>query len=113
LLQVVQAVTTFDDDAAAQRALAGYLAQWTRCAGTILTRHFGQGGTAAIALGTPQGASDGITTMVNHQIRNQRPFFRAIAAKGNVLVDIQDSGGAEVPGQAADVMQRILARIPG
>jgi hypothetical protein len=114
LLQVVQAVATFDDAAAAQRALTGYVAQWTRCADTTLTRHFSQaGGTAAIALGGPQDGGDGITTMVNHQIRNQRPFFRSIAAKGNVLVDIQDSGGPEVPGQAADVAKRILARIPG
>jgi FlaG/FlaF family flagellin (archaellin) len=114
LLQVVQAVASFDDAAAAQRALSGYVAQWSRCAGTTLTRHFSQtGGTAAITLGGPEDGGDGITTMVNHQIRNQRPFFRAIAAKGNVLVDIQDSGGAEVPGQAIEVIKRILARIPG
>lgn len=43
-------------------------------------------------------ADDGITTLVDHQTLNQRRFFRPIAAKGNVLVDIQDSGGAEIPG---------------
>jgi hypothetical protein len=114
LLQVVQAVATFDDAAAAQQALSGYVAQWSRCADTTLTRHVVQtGGTAPIALGGPQDASDEITTLVSHQTLNQRPFFRAIAAKGNVLVDIQDSGGAEVPGQAVEVIKRILARIPG
>jgi hypothetical protein len=114
LLQVVQAVATFDDAAAAQQALSGYVAQWSRCAGTTLIRHIVQtGGTAPIALGGPQDAGDEITTLVNHQTLNQRPFFRAIAAKGNVLVDIQDSGGAEVPGQAAEVAKRILQRIPG
>jgi eukaryotic-like serine/threonine-protein kinase len=112
-LQVVQSVATFADAAAAQRALSGYVALWTRCAGTTLTRHSAQEGTYPIALGAPQDAGAGVTTLVNHQISNQRPFFRAIAVKANVLVDIQDSGGAETPGQAADVAKRILARIPG
>jgi hypothetical protein len=114
LLQVDQAVTTFDDTAAAQQALTGYVAAWTRCAGTTLTRHFIQaGGNPKVTLGAPQDAGDGITTLVNHQNSNNRPFFRAIAVKGNVLVDIQDSGGAEVPDQAAEIARRILARIPG
>jgi hypothetical protein len=114
LLQVVQGVARFDDAAAAQRALAGYVAAWTRCAGTKLDwLRMKLRQTVPLVLGAPQDAGDGVTTLVNHNAIDEYPFFRAIAAKNNVLVDVQVDGGDHVSGQAADVAKRILARIPG
>lgn len=115
LLQVVQGVAVFDDAAAAaQKALAMFIAQWTRCAGSTLNWKMMQDRkTAPITLGGPQDAGGGVTTLTNFSSLDHIPYLRAIAAKNNVLVDIQVSGGDHVPDQAAVIAKRILERIPG
>ncbi|HEX7824056.1 MAG TPA: sensor domain-containing protein [Mycobacterium sp.] len=114
LLQIVQAVAIFDDAAAAQKALAGYLAQWTRCAGTTLNwLMMKKRATAPLTLGAPQDAGGGVTTLRNLSSLDHIPYLRAIAVKNNVLVDVQASGGDENPEQAAVVVKAILDRIPG
>jgi len=49
LLQVVQSVAIFTNAAAAQKARADYVAQWTRCAGTTLTWTMPAEGRALVA----------------------------------------------------------------
>jgi hypothetical protein len=114
LLHIVQGVATFDDDAAAQKALAGYVAQWTRCAGTTLNwLMMKKRATAPITLGAPQDAGAGITTLRNLSSLDGIPYLRAIAAKNNVLVDVQVSGGDHVPDRPVVIVNAILDRIPG
>jgi len=111
-LQVVQGVAIFDDATAAQRALATFVGQWQRCAGPTLNWHRGPR-SAPITLGAPQDAGSGVTTLRNVSSPDGDPYFRAVAAKGNVVVDVQVSGGDQIPDQAALVAKAILARIPG
>lgn len=111
-LQVVQGVAIFDDATAAQRALATFVGRWQGCAGSTLNWHMGPK-YAPITLGVPQDAGSGVTTLRNVSRTDGSPYFRAVAAKGNVVVDVQVSGGEQIPDQAAQVTKAIVARIPG
>lgn len=114
LLQISQAVSTYADPAAAQRALSAYLATWNRCAGTVLSwKMMQERKTAPLNLAAPQDAGGGVSTLRNESGLDRIPYFRAIAAKDNVLVDVLVSGGDQPPALAADVVKRILEKIPG
>jgi hypothetical protein len=106
-------VVTFDDAAAAQKALANYVEQWRRCADTRFTwKVISQGQQSEWTLGQPVDAGGGVTSLRNVNDNSPVTVTRAVAAKNNVLVDVQimGSGLAE---QNITIANRILERIPG
>jgi hypothetical protein len=108
-----ESVVTFDDAAAAQKALANYVEQWRRCADTRFTwKVISQGQQSEWTLGQPVDAGGGVTSLRNVNGNSPVTVTRAIAAKNNVLVDVQimGSGLAE---QNITIANRILERIPG
>lgn len=111
-LQATQSVTQFDDAAAAQKALAGYVDSWRRCANTQLTLTVPGGASMQITLAAPVDTGGGITTLTNTVAGSPGAYTRAIAAKNNVLIDNQVSGPS-LTDQIVTLTKRILARIPG
>jgi hypothetical protein len=112
-LMLGESVVTFDNAEAAKKALAKYVEQWRRCANTQFTWKFiSQGRQAQWTLGEPVDAGGGVTSLRNVNPDSPVTVTRAIAAKNNVLVDIQimGSGLAE---QNVTIANRILERIPG
>ncbi len=108
-----EALVTFETPAAAQRALARYVETWQRCADTRFTwKMISQGQQAQWTLGAPVDAGGGITSLRNVNDNSPVTVTRAIAAKNNVLVDVQimGSGLAE---QNVTIAKKILERIPG
>jgi hypothetical protein len=108
-----ESVVTFDDAAAAQKALANYVDKWRRCANTRFTWKFvSQGQQSEWTLGEPVDAGGGITSLRNVNGDSPVTVTRAIAAKNNVLVDVQIMGSA-LAEQNVTIARRILERIPG
>ena len=107
-----ESVVTFDDAAAAKKALAHYVEQWRRCANKQFTwKMITQGQQAAFTLGEPVDAGGGITSLRNVNPDSPVAVTRAIAAKNNVLVDVQIMG-SDLAEQNVTITQRILERIP-
>nr|WP_306439428.1 serine/threonine-protein kinase PknH/PknJ [Mycobacterium simiae] len=118
LQQVGQVVLAFPDAAAAQRQLVESLSTWHRCGGSTLTL-LAHNGLKPVTVSTsvPDIGDNGITTMV---LRVQGPALRArndraIAAKNNVLVDVDVILVNTDRGQQAvlDITNYVLGRIPG
>jgi hypothetical protein len=108
-----ESVVTFDDAAAAKKALAHYVEQWRRCANKQFTwKMITQGQQAAFTLGEPVDAGGGVTSLRNVNPDSPVAVTRAIAAKNNVLVDVQIMG-SDLAEQNVTITQRILERIPG
>ena len=108
-----ESVVTFDTAEAAKKALAKYVEQWRRCANTQFTWKFiSQGRQAQWTLGEPVDAGGGITSLRNVNPDSPVTVTRAIAAKNNVLVDVQIMG-SNLAEQNVTIAQRILERIPG
>jgi hypothetical protein len=108
-----ESVVTFDDAAAAKKALAHYVEQWRRCANKQFTwKIIAQGQQAAFTLGEPVDAGGGVTSLRNVNPDSPVAVTRAIAAKNNVLVDVQIMG-SDLAEQNITIAQRILERIPG
>jgi hypothetical protein len=102
-----ESVVTFDDAAAAQKALANYVEQWRRCADTRFTwKVVSQGRQSEWTLG------GGVTSLRNVNDNSPVAVTRAIAAKNNVLVDVQIMGSG-LTEQNITIAKRILERIPG
>ncbi len=108
-----ESVVTFDDAAAAQKALANYVEQWRRCADKRFTwKVISQGQQSEWTLGQPIDAGGGVTSLRNVNDNSPVTVTRAIAAKNNVLVDVQIMGSA-LTEQNITIAKRILERIPG
>ncbi len=107
-----ESVVTFDNAAAARKALANYVEQWRRCADTLFTWKFiSQGQQSQWTLGQPVDAGGGVTSLRNVNPNSPVTVTRAIAAKNNVLVDVQIMGSA-LAEQNVTIAKRILERIP-
>lgn len=115
--QVGQLIVAFRDAATAQRHLADLASIWRRCGGRTVTL-FRSEWRRPVELSTsvPE-VVDGITTMV---LTAQGPVLRvredhAIAAKNNVLVDVDIMTPDTSRGQQAviGITNYILAKIPG
>ena len=112
-LMLGESVVTFDTAEAAQRALANYVEQWRRCANTqFVWKMIAQGQQAAFTLGEPVDAGGGVTSLRNVNDNSPVTVTRAIAAKNNVLVDVQIMG-SNLAEQNVTIAKRILERIPG
>lgn len=111
-LMLGESVVTFDTAEAAQRALANYVEQWRRCANTqFVWKMIQQGQQAAFTLGEPIDAGGGVTSLRNVNDNSPVTVTRAIAAKNNVLVDVQLMG-SNLAEQNVTIANRILEKIP-
>lgn len=107
-----ESVVTFETAAAAKKALAKYVEQWRRCANTRFTwKLISQGQQTEWTLGEPVDAGGGVTSLRNVNPDSPVTVTRAIAAKNNVLVDVQIMGSA-LAEQNVTIARRILERIP-
>lgn len=112
-LMLGEAVATFHTAEAAQKALAAYVEQWRRCATKRFTWDFvAQGQQSQWTLGQPVDAGGGVTSLRNVNDNSPVTVTRAIAAKNNVLVDVQIMGSG-LTEQNITIANRILERIPG
>jgi hypothetical protein len=118
---VSEFVATFDNAAAAKSFISGAVNQINSCAGRQLT--YSHGGVSGVySVGTPVQTGpvtsvrstlgsvqdNGRTTDVGHQ---HTSALRALAAKANVVVDV-DVIGRDLGDDATTLVQGILGRIP-
>lgn len=106
---VDQSVATFDTPNAAQTALGDYVALWKRCADKTFT-YTGTGPRESWTLGTPESSHEGVTTLQNVMDGDRLYLDRAVAARGNVLVEVQLQD-ANPTGAVVAIADGILDRI--
>jgi hypothetical protein len=110
-MEPVQAVTAYDDAAAAQAAKDRLLDGWRKCGGTEFNLNY-DGTVLHERAGVPADAGNGITT-VTATITNGVGFTaRAIAAKANVVVDVLVGAKSDLTPVAVNITNAILAKIP-
>jgi eukaryotic-like serine/threonine-protein kinase len=119
-MQVIPGVAAFRDAPAAQTQLTQLLSGWRQCGGSDVKLTFPSGQTLTFSLGLPSDAGNGITTMdVATKGLLPRHSVRAIAAKANVVIDLDLSYVAsgtsttDRPQQAVAIANYILRKIPG
>ncbi len=110
---VDQGVVTFDDAQAAQAFVTGQVARWRVCNGQQFTYAFpgpDDWGEPYLVGGT---TASGCVAVVNNTVVDDKRYddIRLLAAKSNVVVDLQFTGFS-VNDEPLAVMQRILDRIP-
>lgn len=116
--QVIQAVAAFGDPAAAQAQLSRLLAGWRQCGGTTVTVTTPSGQPIPISVGTPADAGGDVTTLDLTPKERQVRIARAVAAKANVVVDVNVSVSGTTDGEAArlaaaSIAKYVLGKIPG
>jgi hypothetical protein len=111
-LQIGQAAALFDDAAAAQKALTGYLDKWRACSGKTTGWTLPNGQKSTITYGTPQDMGNGITVLNNTVSGLSAPlvFARVLAVKNNVLLD-NGVSGLNVGDMPTKLTQAMLGRI--
>lgn len=117
-IQVIQGVAAFRDSSAAQSQLAALLSGWRQCGGSTVTVTAPGGQPIAMSVGTPADAGNGITTLDLTPKGIQVRSARAIAAKANVVIDLNVSASGTTDSQpprlnAVTVANYILGKIPG
>jgi eukaryotic-like serine/threonine-protein kinase len=116
--QVVAGVAAFRDADAAQAQLTKLLSGWHQCGGSDVKVSLPSGQILTFSLGAPADAGNGITTM-EVDTKGLRRAVRALAAKDNVVVDLDMSYAASgAPNtdrakQATSVVKFVLGKIPG
>ncbi|OMC17215.1 sensor domain-containing protein [Mycobacterium sp. SP-6446] len=116
--QVMQAVAAFADPNAAQSQLATLLDGWRQCGGTTVTVTDRSGPSYPLSLSAPADAGNGITTMDLTPKGLKVCFVRALAAKANVVIDLEvtNLGSTDVGAARQTVVSianYILNKIPG
>lgn len=117
-VQVMQAVTAFGDPPAAQSQLAKLLDGWRQCGGSTVTVTDRTGPSYPLSLSAPADAGNGITTMDLVPKGLKVRFVRALAAKANVVIDLEvthlGTTDADAPRQTVvSIANYILNKIPG
>ncbi|OBI02865.1 nuclease PIN [Mycobacterium sp. E2462] len=115
---VIAGVAAFGDPASAQAQLSRLLAGWRQCGGTTVTVTTPSGQPIPMSVGEPSDAGGGVTTLDLTPKDRQVRVARAVAAKANVVVDVNVSASGTTDGQAprlaaAGVAKYVLAKIPG
>jgi eukaryotic-like serine/threonine-protein kinase len=114
--QLVAAVAAFREPAAAQKQLSELLSAWRQCVGEVkVTLPSGQ--ILTFAVGVPTEAGNGITT-IEVETKGLRRSVRAVAAKANVVVDVNLSSAAtgtstDRAKPAVGIANYVLGKIPG
>ena len=119
-LQVVTGLAAFRDQSAAQTQLANLLSGWHQCGGSDVKVTLPSAQALTFSVGLPTEAGNGVTTMeVATKGLVPRHFVRAVAAKANVVIDLNlsyvaSSGSTtDRPQQAAALANFILQKVPG
>jgi hypothetical protein len=119
-MHVVTAVAAFRDESAAQTQLSNLLTGWRQCGGSDVKLTLPSAQALTFSVGLPTDAGNGITTMeVATKGLVPRHFVRALAAKANVVIDLNlsyvvSSGSTtDRPQQAAALANFILQKVPG
>jgi hypothetical protein len=122
-MQVIAGVAAFRDAPAAQTQLTNLLSGWRQCGGIDVKLTLPSGQILTFSLSLPTDAGNGITSMdVATKGLVQRHSVRAIAAKANVVIDLDlsyvasgssGSSTTDRPKQAAGIANFILGKIPG
>jgi eukaryotic-like serine/threonine-protein kinase len=110
LVAVQETVIRVDTAATAHRVLADILERWHGCAGKTVISEGSKIGRQSYSVEQP--ATLGAVTTLRSRYINDVSSDRAVAAKGNILVELSGAvghGGSEV----AVLAQAILDRIPG
>ncbi len=119
-IQVIAGVAAFRDAPAAQAQLKKLLDGWHQCGGSEVKNTLPSGQILTFSLSMPTDAGNGITTMAV-ETKGLRRSVRALAAKDNIVVDLDVSYAAssgtntntDRPEQAVAVANYILGKIPG
>jgi eukaryotic-like serine/threonine-protein kinase len=119
-MQVIAGVAAFRDAPAAQTQLTNLLSGWRQCGGSDVKLTLPSAQALTFSLGLPTDAGNGITTMdVATPGLVPRRSVRAIAAKANVVIDLDltyvapGNSTTDRPQQAAAVANYILRKVPG
>jgi hypothetical protein len=119
-MQIIAGVAAFRDADAAQNQLTQLLSGWKQCGGANVKLALPSGQTVIFSLGAPTDAGNGITT-IEVETKGLRRSVRAMAAKANVITDLNVSYSASAaPTDRAKQAQQItaianyiLGKIPG
>lgn len=119
-MQIIAGVAAFRDAPAAQTQLTNLLSGWRQCGGSDVKLTLPSAQALTFSLGLPSDAGNGITTMdVATPGLVPRRSVRAIAAKANVVIDLELTSVARGAAttdraqQAAGIANFILRKIPG
>lgn len=117
-IQVIQGVAAFRDPAGAQAQLDALLSGWHQCGGSTVTVTAPGGQPIAMAVGAPADAGNGITTLGLTPKGIQVRSARAVAAKANVVLDLNVSASGTTDSErprlvAVTIANYILGKIPG
>ena len=115
--QTAQGVVAFHDAAKAQAQLASVQSQWRQCGGSDL-KATSKGHSWGASMSVPADAGNGITTMDLAPKGLKVHFIRALAAKANVVIDLEvthlGTTDADAPRQTVvSIANYILNKIPG
>lgn len=105
---VDQSASAFDTPAEAEKAMSAYLDTLRHCAGKDFTYTRIQ---VTWKLGSPTDAGDGITTLESTLQGGGQVIDRALAVKGNVLVEVQAQDGKPLADEVKTIMNQVLDRI--
>jgi hypothetical protein len=112
-MQVInETMSTFDNASAATSLVSQVTGDWRGCAGKSVTVS-GKGNTITLDVGQP--AAKGTVMTLQNSLRGSLPGFssdRAIAAKANVVIDV-DAQGFDMDDALKTIVDQILARVPG
>jgi eukaryotic-like serine/threonine-protein kinase len=117
-IQVIQGVAAFRDPAAAQSQLSSLQSGWRQCGGSTVTATVPSGQPVPFSVGTPVDAGNGVTTLDLTPKGVQVRSARAIAAKANVVIDLNVSASGTTDSDrprlaAVSIAKYILDKIPG
>jgi eukaryotic-like serine/threonine-protein kinase len=109
---VDQSAATFANDSAASRFVASQVAQWRRCAGRQLTYAYPRPDDWQDTYHIGETIDSGCVTMISNVVTGDKHYtdIRALAAKSNVVVDLQFTG-FDLTDEPAVAINRILDRI--
>jgi PknH-like extracellular domain len=109
---VDQSAAAFDNSAAAQDFVAHQVAQWRRCAGRQLTYAYPQPDDWQDTYRIGDTIDSGCVTLISNVITGDQHYtdIRALAAKSNIVVDLQFTG-FDLTDEPALAINRILDRI--
>jgi hypothetical protein len=110
---VDQGVVAFDDAKTAQAFVSGQVATWQQCSGKQLIYAFPEPGDWGEPYVIGSTTAAGCVTMLNNTVVDDNRYddIRLLAAKSNVVVDLQFTGFS-VSDEPMAAVQRILDRIP-
>ena len=106
-----ESISTFENSSAATSFVSELTGDWRGCAGKSVTVA-GKGNTITLDVGQPE--ANGAVMNLQNSLQGSLPGFssdRAIAAKANVVIDL-DAQGFEMGDALKTLADQILARVP-